>query len=89
MFEDKKARIHAAHLEFEAALAERSPGTHGLGEAYLRALDEYCDVYLAGPAADDRVRGLDTTGELKRVAEFSRWVVEERRRVRERIAALA
>ena len=89
MYERRKAEIDELRKRFDMELAERSVHARDTGARYLEMLTDLIRTVDEGPAADPRLSGIDTTGELSRVEDFEAWAEEERHRVRRALTDIA
>jgi hypothetical protein len=89
MYDSKRAEIDAMRIRFEREVEDRSSGARSTGTEYLRVLSDFIDIFESGAGADERLRGLDTTGELQRLEDQSEWAERERHRVRRMLDQIA
>lgn len=89
MYDARKARLEELKEKFDSEFEMRSTQARQVGEEYLEEIDEFLRVFNHGPAADPKLSGLDTTGELNRNEEYAAWVQEEQRRVRHSLSDIA
>ncbi len=82
MYEARKAHLEELRKRFDSEFEMRSTQARQVGEEYLEAIDDFLRTFNDGPAADPKISGLDTTGELNRNEEYAAWVQDEQRRVR-------
>lgn len=88
MYDGKKAKIDETASRFNRLLENRDPDARSAGEEYLAALTDLIQSFNTGPAADERVMDVDTTGELTRTEERVEWAEQERHRVRKALRDL-
>lgn len=82
MYDEEKAKIDEKASRFNRLLKDRDPEARSAGEEYLAALTDLIQSFNTGPAADERVMEVDTTGELSRTEDRVEWAEKERHRVR-------
>jgi hypothetical protein len=88
MYDAKKAKVDETAVRFNRLLAAEDPGAGEAGTEYLTALTDLIQSFNSGPAADPRIMGMDTTGELTRTDDHVAWAEQERHRVRKELREL-
>ena len=82
MYDSKRAQINTLRIQFEREIEEKSKTTRATGQEYLDALADFIQIFDEGAGTDERLRDLDTTGQLEGLEGQAIWAEEERVRVR-------